>query len=487
MSEGLITLPSGALLIGDEWVSSSTAGQYDHIFAGTGRRNATVTMAGPQEIDAAVRLAKKAQRTWVSLHTDTRRDLLFALADAVRDHADEFANINVHDYASPMFISRSAPVALEGYLRYYAGWVDKGHGQSTPVPIYDDVQLIEQEPIGVVGVITPWNGPLFVIGMAVAPALAAGNAVVLKPSELAPLGALRFGELCLEVGLPAGLVSVVPGDGVAGDALVRHKDIGKIHFTGGGATAKLILRAAAENLTPVVTELGGKSADIVFDDADLDQAAHLAAFVGPIVQSGQNCASGSRIFVQDSIYDEFLPKLAAAARSFRIGDPFDDSTMVGPVVTKAAYDRIYATIEQTLERSEGTLLVGGERVGGDLADGFYIPPTIFTDVSNDSAIARTETFGPVASVLRFTTEEEAVALANQSEFGLASYVQTTNLTRAHRVARQIEAGTVWINRFGHIVPTHPYGGYKQSGTGRAGGLEGLREFQQTKTIRIGLS
>jgi len=484
-------LPSGAMLIGDEWVKDTSGGTYDHVFAGTGRVNASVAMAGAIEVDRAVTSAWKAQREWISLTVDRRRDLLLRVADLVEQHSEELTRINIHDYAVPLMASPVHPAQLVRFLRYYAGWVDKSVGQSTPVSGLPDVNLIEHEPYGVVGVIIPWNGPLFVIGMAVAPALAAGNAVVLKPPELAPLGALRFGELCLEAGLPPGLVNVIPSGPEGGDALVRHPGVRKIHFTGGGHTARTITRAAAENLTPVATELGGKSAALVFADADLDQAAQLAAFSGPIGQSGQSCACGSRILVEDTVYDEFVNRLVGVVESAKVGDPFAADTVVGPVVSRGAFDRITGVIEEAVDQRMGELLTGGERIGprlgGDLTDGFYISPTVFADVSNDSPLARTETFGPVVSVMRFRGEEEALRIANDTTFGLVGYVYTTNLQRAHRVARAVEAGTIWVNQISDIVPQGPYGGYKQSGVGRAGGLEGLREFQQVKTIRIAMS
>jgi acyl-CoA reductase-like NAD-dependent aldehyde dehydrogenase len=349
-----------------------------------------------------------------------------------------------------------------------------------------DVNMIEREPYGVVGVITPWNGSLVVTGSCVAPALAAGNAVVLKPSEVAPFAALRFGELCVEAGLPAGLVNVVPAGPEGGDALVRHPGIRKIHFTGGDATARKVLQSAAVNLTPVVTELGGKSANIVFGDTDLDAAAMLSAHQGPLMQSGQSCACASRVLVHESVYDAFLEKFVAVVEGSTVGDPLDPHVMFGPVISQGAADRILGVIEQAVSEGSGELIAGGRRLGGELADGYYIQPTVFAGVDNASALAQTETFGPVVSVMKFSDEAEAVRIANDSRYGLNAFVQTNDLERAHRVARQLESGSVWINTFSDISPQGPYGGYKQSGFGRTGGLEGLHEFLQTKNIRIGM-
>lgn len=479
-------LPSG-LLIGSDWVSGSSGGSYEHVYPASGRRNATIEIAGEVEIDRAVKSAWEAHREWSAYTPERRRDLLFDLADAVKADVDRLARLNVHDFGVPIMMSAGHIGLAEKFIRYYAGYVDKAHGSSTPVSNKFDVNLIEREPYGVVGVIAPWNGPMVVVGLNVAPALAAGNAVVLKPSELAPFTSLRFGELCLEVGLPPGLVNVLPSGPEGGAALVRHRGISKIHFTGGGDTAKKIIAEAAVNLTPVATELGGKSANIIFADADLDVAAKLSAFQGPLGQAGQSCACGSRILVQDSVYDEFIEKFLAVVQSVKIGEPFDPSVVVGPVVSQVAADRILETIDRASAEEMGELIAGGKRLGGELADGFFIEPTVFAEVDNHSPLARIETFGPVVSIMRFADDEQAVGIANDTVFGLNAYIQTNDLTRAHRVARQLEAGSVWVNRNSDISPQSPYGGYKQSGTGRAGGVEGLHEFQQVKNIRIGMS
>ncbi|WP_264077020.1 aldehyde dehydrogenase family protein [Mycolicibacterium houstonense] len=459
---------------------------FDHIYPATGKSNGTVMLAGPTEIDTAVRAAAKAQREWTALTADRRRDLLIDLADVVHEHLDELAKLNVADYAVPISFASNA-ILLERFLRHFAGYADKPNGASTPVNGSFDINLIEREPYGVVAVITPWNGALVVAGSCVAPALAAGNAVVLKPSELAPFAALRFGELCVEAGLPEGLVTVVPADAEGGDALVRHPGIGKIAFTGGGATARKVLHSAATNLTPVITELGGKSANLIFADADLDRAATLSAHQGPLMQSGQSCACASRVLVQDAVYDEFLQKFLGVVGAARIGDPTDPATTFGPVISQAAADRILAAIDAAVTHGAGELLLGGKRIGGELANGYYIEPTVFGGVDNSSDLAQLETFGPVVSVMRFGDEDEAVQIANDTPYGLNAFVQTTDLNRAHRMARRLEAGSVWINQFSDISPQGPYGGYKQSGSGRTGGVEGLREFQQVKNIRIGLT
>lgn len=406
----------------------------DHIYPATGQPNGTVTLAGAREIDHAVRAAAEAQREWVALTVDRRRDLLIDLADVVHDRLDELAGLNVADYGVPISFAGTA-LLLERFLRHFAGYVDKPHGVSTPVNGSFDINLVEREPYGVVAVLTPWNGALAVAASCAVPALAAGNAVVLKPSELAPFAAQRFGELCAEAGLPAGLVTVVPADAEGGEALVRHAGVGKISFTGGGTTARKVLQSAATNLTPVVTELGGKSANIVFDDADLDLAATLSAHQGPLMQSGQSCACASRILVHDTVYDEFLEKFVAVVAAAKVGDPTDPATVFGPMISRSAADRILATIETAVSTGAGELLLGGNRIGGALADGYFIEPTVFGGVDNASALAQTETFGPVVSVMRFRDEDDAVRIANDTPYGLNAFVQTTDLNRAHRVAR----------------------------------------------------
>lgn len=473
------------LLIDGELIEQSSGGSYEHIYAATGRTNVTVPLAGAAEIDRAVASAWDAQRAWMSLTVDRRRDMLIDLADVVHEHLDELALLNVHDYAVPVAFAGTAHM-LEWFLRHFAGYVDKPHGTSSPVNGSFDVNLIEREPYGVVGVITPWNGALAVAASCVAPALAAGNAVVLKPSELAPLAAVRFGELCVEAGLPPGLVNVVPADADGSEALVRHPGVRKIHFTGGDVTARRVLVAAAANLTPVVAELGGKSANVIFEDADLDAAAAMSAHQGPLMQSGQSCACASRVLVQESVYDAFLEKFLGTVGSAKVGDPLDPTVFFGPVITESSAHRILGVIDEAVAQHSGELLLGGNRIGGELAEGYYIEPTVFGNVDNTSALAQHETFGPVVSVIRFRDEADALRIANDTPYGLNGFVQTRDLTRAHRFARKLESGSVWVNQMSLISPQGPYGGYKRSGFGRTGGLDGLHEFLQTKNIRIGM-
>lgn len=481
------TLPDDVVgpLIGGDRITTTSGGRHSHIFPATGQPNATVALAGDAEVDMAVASAADAQKQWQALTVDRRRDLMIDLADAVHDDLGQLAQLNVHDYAVPVSFAQTA-VMLEQFLRHFAGYADRPHGSSTPVSGSFDLNFVEREPYGVVAVLAPWNGSLAVAASCVAPALAAGNAVVFKPSELAPLAALRLGELCVEAGLPSGLVNVVPAAADGGRALVGHRGIGKIWFTGGGETARQVVRDAATHLTPVVAELGGKSASIVFGDADVDLAVGLSIHQGLLMQSGQSCACASRILVHGSVYDAFVAKFLGAAASAKIGDPFDPTVSFGPVISESSADRILAIIAAATETGSGELLTGGTRLGGSLSSGYYIEPTVFGAVDNASDLAQNETFGPVSAIIRFEDESDAVRIANDTRYGLNAFVHTNDLNRAHRVARQLEAGSVWINQNSRISPQGPYGGYKESGFGRTGGVDGLHEFQQVKNIRIGV-
>lgn len=475
------------LLVGSDRITTTSVDRYSHIYPGTGECNATVALAGEKEMGLAVSAGREAQRQWAALTVDQRRDALIDLADVVHEHLGELTELNTHDYGVPISYAGNG-IMVEQFLRYFAGYVDKPHGLSTPVSSSPDLNFIEREPYGVVGVIAPWNGSLVVAASCLAPALAAGNAVVFKPSEVAPLAALRLGELCIEAGLPPGLVNVLPAAAEGGDALVRHRGINKIHFTGGDQTARAVLKAAADNLTPVVTELGGKSANIIFADADLDAVAVRSAHQGPLMQSGQSCACASRILLQDTIYDAFVERFLGVIGAARVGDPLEPTTAFGPVISDTALRRILSAVDQAVDEGSAELLTGGHRItDGALARGYFIEPTVLGNVDNSSALAQTETFGPVVSLIRFRDEAEAVRIANDTRYGLNAFVHTRDLNRAHTVARQLESGSVWINQGSRISPQGPYGGYKHSGTGRTGGLEGLHEFQQVKNIRIGMS
>ncbi|MDP9107429.1 MAG: aldehyde dehydrogenase family protein, partial [Candidatus Eremiobacteraeota bacterium] len=339
------------------------------------------------------------------------------------------------------------------------------------------------EPYGVVAVIIPWNASLISVGQLLGPVLAAGNAAVLKPSELAPFVSLRVAELALQAGIPPGTVNVVPGAAAGGDALVRHGGIAKVHFTGSSATARTILAAAAERLTPVSLELGGKSALLIFADADIPAAVQ-QALSGAVALSGQGCTNGTRVLVESAIYEQVLLLARGMMRRIVVGDPFDAATLMGPVVSAAACERIVDTIDRARTSGAARLVSGGHRLDGALADGYFIAPTAFADVDRDSELAREEIFGPVLAFSSFVGEEDAVELANATRYGLAAYVHTRDARRMHRVAGALVAGSVWVNGTEGLAAAAPFGGMKESGFGRVGGRAGIREFTQTKSVWV---
>ncbi|HWE71406.1 MAG TPA: aldehyde dehydrogenase family protein [Acidimicrobiales bacterium] len=483
--QSLPTLTDARLLIGALWVTDTSMGSIDHISPMTGRPQATIAMAGPEEIDAAVAAATGAFPGWRSTPPDQRRRLLFRVAEAVESHAEELGLISTLEGGVPRSMAGLGAPTAANWFSYYAGWADKIEGSVVPVYPARGFDYTLPEPYGVVGIIIPWNGPLISIGMKVAPALAAGNCVVLKPPELSPFAAVRFGELALEAGLPPGVLNVLPGGPAAGERLVRHPEVAKVSFTGGGATARAILDAARETLTPVALELGGKSASLLFADADLDVAVPFAARMGMAARSGQGCAFPTRLLVQRPVYAEVLERLQAATAGFVVGDPFRAETTMGPVISEGACNRIMGVIERAVDDGSGRLIAGGRRLGGPFADGYYIEPTVFADVANDSPMAQEEIFGPVLAVIPFGTEEEAVQLANASSYGLAAYINSRDLNRVHRVAPLLAAGSVFVNGHpGGMLPAAPFGGYRQSGYGREGGKPGLDEFLQIKNVYV---
>jgi aldehyde dehydrogenase (NAD+) len=481
-------LPKGGMLIGDQWVDQSSGGTFDHVNAATGRVQKTIAVAADKEIDAAVEAARTALPGWRALPPNERRDLLFRLGTLIKENATELATLNT--------LENSVPSAFATFLSgfhtpenffYYGGWAEKIEGSVIPVYPERALDYTLLEPYGVVAVLVPWNGPLGSIGMKAAPALAAGNTIVIKPPDIAPFTALRFGELCLEAGIPPGVVNVVPGGGQAGAALVKHPGVDKITFTGGPETARAVLAGAAENLTPVVLELGGKSANILFEDANLDVAVPSAVMHGVAALSGQGCLLPTRLLVHQSIYSDVVKTVGELTENLAVGDPFAPETVMGPVVSSGHCERIMGIIERAKQSQAGQLLTGGERLGGPLADGFFIAPTVFTDVDPTSELAQQEVFGPVLSVFPFGTEEEAIALANSTRYGLAGYLWTNDVQRAHRVGAQLEAGSIGLNSIPMAPVNAPFGGYKTSGYGREGGRAGLDEFLRIKNVHLPLT
>ncbi|HXW84220.1 MAG TPA: aldehyde dehydrogenase family protein, partial [Candidatus Binataceae bacterium] len=453
------------LLINNQWVPSKSGKTFETLNPANEEVLALVAEGDKADVDEAVKHARKAfdQGKWPSMSPHGRSRLLLQIADLIEKHADELAELETLDNGKPLFESKNIdiPGAAETF-RYYAGWATKVYGETNPSdPSMFNYTL--REAVGVCGQIIPWNFPLLMAAWKIAPALACGNVVILKPAEQTPLTALRLGELILETGLPEGVVQIVTGFGPgAGSSIAEHPDIDKVAFTGSGEVGKLILKASAGNLKRVSLELGGKSPNIIFPDADMQQAA-VGSMMGVFMNQGQVCCAGTRVFVQESLYDQFTDSLSQMAKTITVGNGLDSGTRMGPLVSKEQHDRVLGYLK--VGKEEGAKVkVGGDR--GKQEAGYFVQPTVFTGVKNNMRIAQEEIFGPVASAIPFKDENDAVLQGNDTTYGLAAAVWTKDINRAHKVARSLKAGTVWINCYGMIDPMSPFGGYKQSGFGR---------------------
>lgn len=480
-----IALPEFAHLIGDSAEAGGSGETFAHVYPGSGEVTREIRLASADDVDRAVAAARAAQGAWRALSGDKRRDLMLRLAAVIEERAAEFAPLLSAENGSLLLAGPHMTADAAQKFRYFGGWADKLEGRTVPTwggPAHD---YVSYEPYGTVGVIVPWNGPLFAATMVLAPALAAGNCVVLKAPENAPWSLIKLMEMVRAAGFPAGVVNLVTGGADVGAAMVAHPGIDKIEFIGSGATARTILASAAQSLKPVGLELGGKSAVLVFADADLQSAAR-RGLSGAVSASGQGCVNGTRLLVERAIYEPYLQMLQAMAGHIPVGDPFAQGTVIGPLISEPALDRIHAMVERG-QAEGGRMLCGGARMSGDHAGGYFYPITILADVAPDSEIARNEVFGPVLVVTPFDSEEEAIMLANDTDYGLGAYIHTTGLARAHRVAGQMMAGQVQVNGSGEaMTPCVPFGGMKHSGHGRLGGIEGLREFQQVRNVWINL-
>jgi aldehyde dehydrogenase (NAD+) len=477
-------LLSGGLLIGNTWVHSSSGGTMAHINPATGEEHARFAVAGIAEMDAAVAAACSAQKDWAGWPPAERRAALQRIAALLRDNAQELSRITTLETGRPVSLAQRIALDASSWFEYYAGWIDKIAGDVVPMPGF--FNYTAHEPCGVVAVLLTWNGPTGLIGMKVAAALAAGCTVVLKPPELAPFSGSFFGRLALEAGLPAGVLNVVPGGPEAGDHLVRHPGVDKISFTGSPATGARIQAACAQNLTPLVLELGGKSANIVLADAELDAACASAAS-GLARLSGQVCVAPTRLIVESSVYEEVLERVANELSKLPVGDPWDPGSFMGPLISAQARLRGMGMVEQARMTGSGRLMTGGEPLGGELAAGYYMAPTIFRDVPNSSPLAQEEAFAPLLAAMSVDSVEQAVEVANDTRYGLAAYVHTTNLKRALQLAGRLDAGNVSINGGLPLAgPVAPFGGFKDSGYGKEGGREGLMEFVRTKNVNISM-
>jgi aldehyde dehydrogenase (NAD+) len=474
------------LLIDGEFVSALSGRTFDSINPATGQVFAQVADGDVEDVDRAVAAARRAfTGPWSRFKPFERQALLLRLADLVERHFDEIALLDTLDMGGPITATRARKQRAIGLLRYYAGQATAIHGDTISNSQAGHIlSYTLKEPIGVVAAINPWNGPFGMAVWKIAPALASGCTVVLKPAEQAPLSPLRLGELCLEAGVPPGVVNIVQGPGrTVGAALAAHPDVDKVAFTGSTATGQAIIRASAGNVKRVALELGGKSPNIVFDDADLDAAVPGAA-MAVFANSGQVCSAGTRLFVQRGIYAEFVERLAAFAGQLRVGDPLDPDTQLGPLVSQGQLERVTSYLESGKSQGARPLSGGSRMVGKGRDNGYFVEPTVFTNVNDDMKIAREEIFGPVICALPFDTLEEAVARGNATSFGLGGGVWTQNIGNAHRVAQGLRTGSVWVNCYQLMDPAVPFGGYKTSGIGRESGREHIEEFLETKAVWI---
>jgi aldehyde dehydrogenase (NAD+) len=475
------------LLINNEWRDASGGKTMDVVNPTTEEGIASVASATKDDVDAAVQAARAALNgPWGKMSARERGRLVSRLADRLMERADEVARLETLHNGKPIFESRQIeiPAAAE-CLEYYAGWADKVMGETIPVK-GNYLTYTLREPLGVVAAIVPWNFPLLLAAWKVAPALATGNVVILKPASQTPLTAIALGEIAVEVGLPPGVLNVITGPGSSvGQAIVEHPGIDKIAFTGDTSTGKGIMRAAAETLKKITLELGGKSPNIVLPDADID-AALRGATTGIFYGKGEVCAAGSRLLVDRSIKDEFMGKLAARAKKMVAGDPLDPKTRYGALASKKQLETVARYVE-TAKKEGASLVAGGARADIGTGKGYFFQPTVFDGVTPEMTIAREEIFGPVLATIEFSDLDEAIARANDSQYGLAAAVWTRDVKKAHYVARKLQAGTVWINTYNVYDTAAPFGGYKASGFGREMSAHALEHYTQVKSVWVDLN
>jgi betaine-aldehyde dehydrogenase len=474
------------MYVGGEWRLASDGGTRELYNPANGRATATIAEATAADAEAAIAAARRAfdDGPWSSTTAADRAALLFRVADAIDAHRDELMRIDTLNNGKPLRETEYDAVDAASCFRYYAGLATKPHGQTFDVPAPSQTFTV-REPIGVCGQIVPWNYPLLMATWKLAPALAAGNVCVLKPSELTPLSTIRLAAIFDELDFPAGVVNVVPGAGATvGHAIAASTLVDKIAFTGGTKTGRSIMHDATTNLKKISLELGGKSPNVVFADADFDTAIDYALF-GIFANAGQVCSAGSRLILERSLHDRFVDRLVERAQKIRVGDGFDPATEMGPIISPVHRERVEAYIKTGSEEG-AALLCGGNRLAGPLAEGNFIAPTIFDETSPSMRIVQEEIFGPVLVVQTFEDESEAIALANDTVYGLAGAVFTADIAKAHRLIRKLRAGITWINTYHPTYNEAPWGGYKQSGIGRELGTYGYDAYTEVKQINVNL-
>lgn len=481
-----LQIPAVKLHIGHAELDSGSGGTFDHINPVSGAHQAAIPLAGSAEVNDAVEKATAAFAAWRETDAETRRSLLLKLSSLIQENADEFASMAALDGGTPTTFGRVHVEWACDWINYYAGWCDKIDGQlHGTFTSRRELSYSAPEPYGVVGIINTWNGPLVSLGMKAAPALAAGNCIIVKPSELVPFASDLFARTAKKAGFPDGVISVLTGNLEAGEALVNHEDVELVSFTGGPNAARSILASCAEQMKPSIMELGGKSANLIFPDADIDAACERATFNIFGILSGQGCSLPTRLLVHADVYDEVLEKIINITKNYKVGDPFDPEVVIGPMINTAACDRVMGMIDRVRTQDTGNIVLGGNRCGGELAGQNFIEATIITDVDPESEIAQIEVFGPVLVVMKFEDEEEAIRLANNTKYGLAAHVESNDLKRCHVLADKLKAGSVFINGGQMIRPHNPFGGLGISGFGKEGGRAGIDEFLRYKAVVIG--